>query len=305
MKFNVSVILINYNSSDYTISCVESIVEETSQRLNYNIIVVDNNSDYSDYKKLEVLDRFPQVKTIRSKINLGFAGGNMLGLQLANSEYYFFLNNDCRLLNDCLSVLYKFCEDNLKVGVCTPQIFNENGEPQLSFGYFPTLSSKLFGTGLLRLFNKNKFPVKHIDYVKPIAVPVVTGASMFVRANAFHQVGGFDTVFFLYCEEEDLAYRLSLAGYKTYLVPMAKNAHYVGKSTNRNLLIEKEYYISFLHYYRKHYGNFKTIIIQCYLVIKLLKRVFRSSENIYLAYFVACGAPLKSSLRYKQKISEI
>ena len=82
----IAVILINYNSSNYTIKCIESILQKTSNELNYKICCIDNNSDLADYRVL--VDYFKintsdKVSLIRSKINKGFGGGNMHGLQYA------------------------------------------------------------------------------------------------------------------------------------------------------------------------------------------------------------------------------
>ena len=123
LSFKVSVILINYNSSEYTKACIESITTHASSNIKYEIIVVDNNSEPEDFYKLQELEFDDKIKLVRSKINLGFAGGNMYGVQFTKAEYYFFLNNDCELQNDCLSILHSFCESNRQVGICSPQMY--------------------------------------------------------------------------------------------------------------------------------------------------------------------------------------
>lgn len=108
MEYDVSVILINYNSSEFTISCVQSIIEKTDKSLNYNIVVVDNSSEIEDYKNLHQLKDIENIQIIRSDLNLGFSCGNMYGVSFTKAKYYFFLNNDCKLLNDCLNILFDF-----------------------------------------------------------------------------------------------------------------------------------------------------------------------------------------------------
>ena len=98
MKSNVTVsfITINYNSSHHTIALLQSIVDRTT--LDYEIIVVDNASQPEDHSALKTYcDSLPMVKLIKSRINTGFASGNMLGVHHACGEYYFFINNDCNL----------------------------------------------------------------------------------------------------------------------------------------------------------------------------------------------------------------
>ena len=97
---DISFITINYNSSQYTISLVESIIKNSSDIL-YEIIIVDNASKKDDLFKLKnfVSDKI-NIKLIENSINSGFASGNMLGINYAKGKYYFFINNDCILLNN-------------------------------------------------------------------------------------------------------------------------------------------------------------------------------------------------------------
>lgn len=301
--YDVAIIIINYNSSRYTIDCVDSIIEKTSPAVKYLIVVVDNNSRAEDYIQLEQIGNMPQVKLFRSKVNLGFSAGNMMGVQFAAARYYYFLNNDCLFINDCLRILFEFCEQHPNVALCSGQMYDEKMDPQVTFVYFPTLSSKLLGTGFMRLFYPSRFPKRKSTYTQPLKVDLVSGSSMFVRSAVFEEIGGFDTTYFFYCEEEDIALRIYGKKYDTYLVPEARFQHLGGKSTHRNLLIEKEFYISFLYLYRKHYGRFKTILMQVFLFFKLARKTFRHRNFMILAFFVLSGAPLYKSLRHQQKIS--
>ncbi len=303
---DVAVIMINYNSSDYSISCINSILNNTSSNLKYQVVVIDNASDDEDYKnllnQLESIKRNNDIFLFRSRINLGFSGGNMLGVQFANAEYYFFLNNDCELQNDCLSILHTFCENNSEAALCSPQLYLDSGNHQPCIGYFPVISTKIFGLGILKLFYGGRYFKRKKLHKKPIQVDVVSGSQMFVNAKRFNAIGGLDTTFFLYCEEEDIALRLFKAGHKTYLVPEAKNIHIGGGSTNNSLEIKKEFYISFLYFYRKHFGLLKTQILKLILIQRLLVKSIKDTSNLKLALFILGGAHLKHSLRHRQPI---
>jgi len=303
---DVAVILINYNSSNYTLNCIDSILNNTSNSLKYQIVVIDNASNHEDYKKLETkldkIDKKHNIYLFRNKINLGFSGGNMLGIQFSSAKYYFFLNNDCILQNDCLNILFKFCENNTEVAQCSPQLYNKNGEHQPCFDYFPYLITKIFSLAVLRFTYGKRFIKRKDIYSDPVQVDVVSGSQMFIRSEPFHEIGGFDTTFFLYCEEEDIALRLSSIGYSTYLVPEARNTHIGGGSTVQSLNIKKEFYISFLYFYRKHFGLIKQQILKLTLILRLFKKSFMQPENIKLCAFLASGAHLKHSLKHKQKI---
>lgn len=305
MEYDVSVILINYNSSNFTISCVQSIIANTGKSLNYNIVIVDNSSKIDDYKTLDQLKNIENVKIIRSDLNLGFSGGNMYGVSFTNAKYYFFLNNDCLLLNDCLNILFNYSEKNKNVGMCSPQLYSEENIPASSFDHFPLLITKFLGTGILKLIKGKEYKPRKAIYNTPTKVDLVSGSQMFVRKEAFNYVGGLDTTFFLYCEEEDLALKMHTENYDVYLVPEAKNIHYGGCSTPASYEIRKEFYISFLYFYRKHYGYIKTEILKILLFLRIVRKTFRVKDNFKLSFFVLSGAHLKNSLRHIQKIVEI
>lgn len=303
---DVAIILINYNSSDYTAKCINSIVTNTSNKLTYRIIVIDNASKPDDFQKLKStiskINKEGIIALHRSKINLGFSSGNMMGIQMVDAQYYFLLNNDCILQNDCIGILYRFCENNRQVALCSPQLYNTDGITIPCINYFPTLKTKIFGSGINNLsYGKNRIRRKE-KYTNPVQVDVVSGSQMFVRAEYFCEIGGLDTIFFLYCEEEDLAIRFNKAGYKTYLVPQARNYHYGSASTEKSLPIKKEFYISFLYFYRKHYGFISTLLIKVIISLRLIRKLFKDKDNYRLVMFITKGAHLKHSLRHLQKI---
>ena len=225
-----------------------------------------------------------------------------MGVQNIDADYYFLLNNDCILQNDCVGILYRFCEHNEQVALCSPQLLDSSGEPVPCINYFPTLKTKIFGSGILNFSHNKKHIRRKLKYENPVQVDVVSGSQMFVRADFFFEIGGLDTIFFLYCEEEDLALRLNKAGYKTYLVPQARNYHLGSGSTKKSLAIKKEFYISFLYFYSKHYGVINTLLIKVILSMRLIRKSLKDKDNFKLAIFVASGAHIKHSLRHIQKI---
>ncbi len=303
--YDVSIILINYNSSGYTQECVQSILDKTNKNISFNITIVDNGSVTEDYLKIINLGEIKNVNVVRSKFNLGFAAGHMFGLQFTRAKYYFFLNNDCLFLNDCVAELYKFCEEHQNTGMCSPQMYSVDKEPVPSFDYFPIISSKILGTGIFRFIKGKDYRYRKKIYNEPIKVDVISGSQMFVRGSCLNDLGGLDTNFFLYCEEEDFSIRMHTSGFDTYIVPYAKNIHVGSGSTVKGLMIRKEFYISFLYLYRKHYGLFRTEILRLILLLRLFKKIFFNMDNFKLFIFVIFSANIGNSLRHKQKIMEI
>lgn len=305
-KFEVAVILINYNTSQYTLDCINSIRKQTTS-IRYQIVIVDNNSKAEEFVKLQSLNSDEQIQLIRSKLNVGFSGANMIGVQHANADYYYFLNNDTILLNDCLGILHRFMESTPDAANASGEMTNGCGVYEYNFRYFPTLSLKLFGSGLLRIFKADKYPSRHVRFKKPTRVDLVNGSSMFIRAIPFEAIGGFDTNYFLYCEEEDIALRLSRQGRFTYLVPEAQYQHFENKSSQSENVIRlpflKEFYISFLYYFGKNYSGWYRTSIRLLYFFKTLRKFYKNTDYVVLAWFILRGAPVKESLRFKQQIS--
>ena len=303
-KYRVSVSIINYNCAQYTLNCIQSILEKTVENT-YEILVVDNCSNAADLKELKVgLPDLPNLKLIESKQNLGFAGGHMLAFEQCKSDYFFVLNSDCLLMNDMIGLLADHMNHNPKAGLVTGQMHNWEGKPQNSFGYLPSLAKSLLGTGLARALRPREFPRKK-NYEHPVEVPYVTGSAMFLRTATLKEIGGLDTGFFLYCEEEDIAIRMKKAGHKVQVVPAAQFKHYHGGSTNeredmeKRLIFLKEYYISFFRLLGKHYS----ILSQCLFMIihffKNLKKVFKHKNYFNIAVTILNRNRGKYSIRPK------
>lgn len=295
---DVAVIIINYNTSQYTLECIQAVIAKTSKGISYEIIVVDNNSELSDYKNLK--DNFPKQPNIslyRSDINTGFGGGNMFGEQFANARYLLFLNNDAMLKNDCLKILYGFMEEHPKVGVCTAQNYDEHGKFIPSFDHNKGIRRLLFGRGFLEKMNPKRYPKRKKEYSSAILVNWVNGAFLFFRNDAFQKIGGFDTNIFLYWEEMDLCHRLWKQGYSSALAPQAKILHYQGASIGSSKIIDREAYISYLYVLRKNFGFVKYVFIRKYLILVILLK----PKKWYLLSVLLKLNPSKASLKHKQQ----
>lgn len=303
-NIDLSFITINYNSSNLTIKLVDSIISQTVN-LDFEIIVVDNASKKEDFQNLcDSLNRFDQVKIIKNKINSGFASGNMLGINYAKGKYYFFINNDCILLNNTSKILKDFLDFNEDVGLATAKVLDNNGNYSSSYKQFPHLIKQLFGNSIQRIVSKNRFPSNKIKLEKNSEVEVVSGSCMFFRKDVFSSIGGFDTVFFLYCEEEDICKRVWDFGKKVYFIPKAEVFHEAGGSTEKSFEIEREFYISYYHLLNKHYNFLGIFLLKIALFIKLFFRIFKKKNGFKIFLSMLNGFSNKNSLRYKQKIIE-
>lgn len=306
----VSSIIINYNTSSYTIPCVKSILEYHAKEFQHEIIVIDNASSDEDYYILKNgINSIgsDKIKLVRSKINLGFGGGNMLGVQYASKPlYYAFINNDTLMVDqNTLEKLGQFLDGNSQVAVCSPQMRDENKNFRVTIDHFSSLQREILRRPLLETL----FPKKYLDrkkyYDSPTKVDYVQGSFMFVRAEDFNMVGGFDTNLFLYYEESDLCRRLLKYRNKlTYLYPELNYIHYKSASINKNIFIKCELKISLLYYIKKHYGYWAHKILITHLRLRYTFTSLVKPKYFPLMKLLWQGAPLSSSLKQKQSIKE-
>lgn len=264
----VSFIIVNYNSSDLTEQCVMSIQQHI--KMEYEIIVVDNASSKKDYDNLRL--RMPSfVQIIRSKLNSGMGGGNLLGANFANGDYFCFINSDVIFTEDCVSPLCSYLEENPHVGCITPQQYSPDGRKISSFGHNNGLRFEIFKDRIFEILFPKRFPTRNIQ-TEPIIVNQINGCFMFLPAPAFWQAGGFDTNIFLYCEEYDLATRLRRIGLQSVVHPCYRYTH-LGSSSTKKLsksIVRREDYISRLYVYRKHHGLLISLLYQLVLIVKVL-----------------------------------
>ena len=298
----ISIITINFNSSEYTIKLVNSIFNKVSSDIRYQIIITDNASESSDYQNL--IDNIPKdknIKIIRSNVNTGFAGGNMSGYKESSGEYLLFINNDCECINDVVTPLVDFMKKNKSVGLITGKIKGKDGKYAGSHCLFPCISKSLFGTEMCRLLHTNKFISPKKPVTKPMKVQVVTGAFMFFNRSVFEDINGFDTNFFLDCEEEDISKRVWDIGKDVYMIPEPEVIHEHGGSKDSNPDISNEYYISYRKLIFKHYSTPYALIMMLFVYLKLIRNIIYMRTNLNLIKIALQGFPESKSLRYKQK----
>jgi GT2 family glycosyltransferase len=309
MPFDVSIIIINYNTADYTINCIESIFENTSSKLNCEFLIVDNGSEAESYfslkKYIDSISQSHNIKLIRSHINTGFGGGNMIGVNEASGDYLAFINNDVLFENDCLTILKNFMDANKNIGVCGPQAFKENKDILPTIDHFASLGRELFGRKVLEKINPKKYPKRKILYKKPQKGQFVAGSFMFFSSEDFNKVGGFDTNIFLYHEETDICKRLTKINKEAYLVPDGHFIHFHGASTIKSVALKIELKISLLYVIRKHYGMLSFYILLTYLQIKYFFSSILKPKNWPVFITLLKQAPLSISLKHKQQIHRL
>ncbi|MEX0274487.1 MAG: glycosyltransferase family 2 protein [Flavobacteriaceae bacterium] len=305
---DVSVITINYNSADYTQECVRSVLQHTQKEINYEILIVDNASKDGELEKVrEFVTSLSdsRVRLLESRINTGFGGGNMFGVQHAKGAYYLFLNNDARFDGDTLATCLRFMEETPDAAVCGPRILDGTGKEQVGFDHFTSFAREVFGKRFVEAISFGKKPNRRKKYVSPLKVDYVNGSFMFFRAIDFHDVGGFDTNIFLYYEESDICLRLQKKGKHTYFLPQAAYTHHQGKSVGSNLeSIDKkiELKTSLFYVIRKHHGYLHYLALRSVFALRYLVASLFKPAYFKLFLGILSGLPLGKSLKHRQII---
>lgn len=289
---DVSIIIVNYNTTDLLIDCINSVYEKTFG-INFEIIVVDNFSKDSPKSLLSL--KFPQVLLIESKSNLGFGRANNLGVKSAKGEFIFLLNSDTLLINNAVFELYKFWNENpsLKLGAIGGNLYTVDNRPNFSYSiYFPNIL-----TIFLHRFRYFKFA--GLDYFNftdsAKEVKIIIGADLFLKKEIFQKLNGFDEKYFMYVEEGDLQYRLQKMELKVFNVPAAKIYHMQGSSSSSldKLWMEISSYRYFFYKFKGRFyssiymlGELFTSII--FIIVGLIlfnKRLFLVNLNVLLKMF--------------------
>lgn len=247
---DVSIIIVNYNTS-ILISKLMKTIEEKTEGISYEVIVVDNNP--TERFAIDLKDYLDKIIYLPLKENVGFGSANNEGLKVAKGRNIFFLNPDTLLKNNALKILSDYLDLNEDLGVCGGNLFNAENEPTHSYQMvFPSLIwelNLLLGKCMLyrTLFGKS-FTFNYTDKVKEVAY--ITGADMMVKRSVLEEVGSFNPLFFMYYEETELSFRIHKAGYKICSIPQAEIFHLEGKSVENNLRKQKMMLASRKIYYK-------------------------------------------------------
>lgn len=232
---DVSIIIVNYNTSALIKNLLDSLYDKT-EGINFEVIVVDNNPTEQFAVDLEYY--IDKIIYIPLNENVGFGRANNEGLKVAKGRNIFFLNPDTLLLNNAIKILSDYLDSHDKVGVCGGNLYDASMNPTHSYQMtLPSVTWELnlfFGKGMWYKLVYGK-SYTHNYTQKPKEVAYITGADMMVRRQVLDGVGSFNPAFFMYYEETELSYRIQKNGYKIMSVPAARIMHLEGKSIHANM----------------------------------------------------------------------
>lgn len=233
----VSFITVNYNGFQHTKNLLQTIFEQPF-RFDFEVIVIDNGSKKDEFTELQAL--YPLIRGAYLSQNLGFAGGNNRGIELASGTYLYFINNDTLLPHDAgteIESMICFCTSHHHVGGLTPKILYAHPANSIQFAGSTPLTSVTIRNEQIGCHEQDK---GQYDEIRQI--PYFHGAAMFVPKTVVDQIGGLPTCYFLYYEELDWSCSIT-EKFNLYYFPQAKIYHLESASTGLNSPF-KTYYLS-------------------------------------------------------------
>lgn len=255
----LSVIIVNYNVKHFLEQCLLS-VRAAIKHIDAEVFVVDNNS--VDGSQSMMREKFPDITLIDSKENLGFSKGNNLAMRIASGEYVLLLNPDTVVEETTFQKCLDFMDAHPDAGALGVKMIDGEGRflPESKRG-LPTpwvAFYKIFG--ISRLFpNSKTFGKYHLGFLdkeQNHVVDVLSGAFMWMRKETLDKIGLLDETFFMYGEDIDLSYRVTLGGWKNYYFAETKIIHYKGESTKKGSLnYVKVFYNAMIIFANKHFSK--------------------------------------------------
>jgi GT2 family glycosyltransferase len=252
----LSVIILNYNVRYFLEQCVLS-VESAIKNIDAEIIVIDNNSE--DDSCVMLKQRFPNIKRIENKGNLGFPKGNNIGVSQAKGEYICILNPDTVVAEDTFTKVLAFAKDQKDLGIIGVKLIDGTGKflPESKRGTPTPWVAFTKIAGLYKVFPKskffNKYYAQHLYENQTGKVDILVGAFMVMKRQLYNEIGGFDENCFMYSDDIDLSYMVLKKGKANFYFHETTVIHYKGESTVKDGTYMKRFQEAMNFFYKKHF----------------------------------------------------
>ncbi len=252
----LSVIILNYNVRYFLELCVQS-VQEAIENISAEIIVVDNNSDDDSCQMMK--SRFPNVKLIENKGNVGFPKGNNIGVAHAQGEFICILNPDTVVAEDTFVKVLAYAKMKKKLGIIGVKLVDGRGNflPESKRGVPTPFVAFSKMAGLYKLFPKSKlfgqYYAQHLGEDETGEVSILVGAFMMMQRELYVELKGFDENCFMYSDDIDLSYRSLLLDRTNFYFADTKVIHFKGESTVKDDVYMKRFQDAMHFFYKKHF----------------------------------------------------
>lgn len=234
----IGLVILHFDKPELTEACLLSVKQLETKGFKIEVIVVNNNP----LEKIDFLKKkFPEFIFLKTSKNLGYAGGNNLGLKKAlksKADFFLILNNDTLLDKNLIKELLKAAVKDEWVGILGPKIYFAPGYEFHQERYHPQERGKViwYAGGLIDWQNlvcshRGVDEIDHGQYQIPGETAFVSGCAMLIKKEVLKKIGFFDEKYFLYLEDVDFCQRAKKAGFKVVFVPQAKLWHLNAQSS--------------------------------------------------------------------------
>jgi len=252
-----SIILVCWNNIDYLDPCLKSLSESNLESA-YEIVVVDNGSNDGSQAMLRA--KFPQVKLIQNKTNVGLSRASNQGIEVTSARYVLLLNNDTLVNKTAIDGMVDFLDETEDAGAVGGKLINPDGSFQAGYADFPSLLQELLIATRIGELLWEGYP-SHKDSQENKSIDWMSSACLMIRRSALEETGLLDEEFFIYGDEKDLQYRLKQVGWNVYYLPWISTVHFGGRSMNR-WGRRKMVYRGKMLFFKKNYGKMKTLLLR-------------------------------------------
>ena len=282
----LSIVIVNYNVEYFLEQCLYSVFRAL-QGIEGEVFVVDNNSVDGSLKMLA--QKFPEVKVIANKENVGFSRANNQAIRISTGEYVLLLNPDTVVEDDTFAKCLNFMDAHPDAGGLGVKMVDGKGQflPESKRGLPTPMTAFYKMFGLTKLFPHSKrfarYYMGHLYENETNEVEILAGAFMLMRRETLDKVGLLDETFFMYGEDIDLSYRITLGGYKNYYFPETRIIHYKGESTKKTSVnYVFVFYKAMEIFARKHFGKKRASIFSFLINLAIYLKAFLALISQFL-----------------------
>jgi GT2 family glycosyltransferase len=290
----ISIITVDFNQPETTLGLLKSI-DRFYSSANIEIIVVDNGSIVNNGAMLK--QHNPNIKFIRSNVNLGFAGGNNLGIEAANGDYLFLVNNDTEFTEGLIESLVDTMKADPSIGIVSPKINYFDDMQVIQYAGFTPMNYYTCRNQCIGQFELDRGQYDLLD----AETGYIHGAAMMISREALKAAGPMAENFFLYYEEMDWCERIKKAGYKVWINAAATIYHKESISVGKNSSL-KEYFMNRnrILFIRRNASPLQVVVFCAYYITfvaprNVLKYIKEKNTQFISVLFAAIKWNLKNT----------
>lgn len=274
----VYILILNWNGWQDTVACIESC--SLLSHANYKILIVDNGS--TDGSETILRERFPDTEMIQTGKNLGFAGGNNVGIRHAmekGARYLWLLNNDTLVEPETLSSLISIAEKDKKAGIIGSKIYyyDQPGKIWFAGGIWRPRPSHPFHIGLDQEDEGQYEDVREVDFV--------SGCSLLIKSEVVKDIGTMSEDYFLYWEDVDWNASASRKGYKIIYAPKSRVWHKVSASMQNQTLMQLQYSVRNRLLFLQRQAPNCLFPVFAYSIVKIFRHIIHGNTQHAWSYF--------------------